>query len=194
MTVCAAFAGTRRIASGPIADVALAAKPVADRGESVLIFDDATAQPVEIDFRGSAADLRDRLARHVDAAPRQEPAPVALEAPRGPGRPKLGVVAREVTLLPRHWDWLARQPGGASVALRKLVEDARRASGDKDRVRGAREVAYRFMAAMAGDLTNFEEAARALFAGDGARFYPLVAAWPEDVRDHTVKLAVDGLA
>jgi hypothetical protein len=194
MTLCTAFTGTRRIASGPIADVALAAKPAVDRGESVLIFDDATAQPVEIDFRGSAADLRDRLARHVDAAPRQEPEPVALEAPRGPGRPKLGVVAREVTLLPRHWDWLARQPGGASVALRKLVEDARRASGDKDRVRGAREVAYRFMAAMAGNLPNFEEAARALFAGDGARFYPLVAAWPEDIRDHTVKLAVDGLA
>jgi hypothetical protein len=193
MTLCTAFTGTRRIASGPIVDVALAAKPAADRGESVLIFDDATAQPVEIDFRGSAADLRDRLARHVDATPHQEPEPVA-EAPRGPGRPKLGVVAREVTLLPRHWDWLARQPGGASVALRKLVEDARRASGDKDRVRGAREVAYRFMAAMAGNLPNFEEAARALFAGDGARFYPLVAAWPEDVRDHTVKLAVDGLA
>jgi uncharacterized protein len=194
MTLCTAFTGTRRIASGPIADVALAAKPVADRGESVLIFNDATAQPVEIDFRGSAADLRDRLARRVDAAPRQEPEPVALEAPRGPGRPKLGVVAREVTLLPRHWDWLARQPGGASVALRKLVEDARRASGDKDRVRGAREVAYRFMAAMAGNLPNFEEASRALFAGDGARFYPLVAAWPEGIRDHTVKLAVDGLA
>jgi hypothetical protein len=194
MTTCTAFTGTRRIASGPVVDVALATKPLADRGESILIFDDATAQPVEIDFRGSAADLRDRLARHVDAAPHQEPEPVALEAPRGPGRPKLGVVAREVTLLPRHWDWLARQPGGASVALRKLVEDARRASGDKDRVRVAREVAYRFMAAMAGDLPNFEEAARALFAGDGARFYPLVAAWPEDIRDHTVKLAVDGLA
>jgi hypothetical protein len=192
MTMCIAFAGTRRIASGPIADVALAAKPVADRGESVLIFDGATAQPIEIDFRGSPADLRERLAQRAEA-PLPQAQPVA-ETPRGPGRPKLGVVAREVTLLPRHWDWLARQPGGASVALRKLVEDARRASGDKDRVRGAREIAYRFMSAMAGNLPNFEEAARALFAGDGSRFYPLVAAWPQDVRDHTVKLAVDGLA
>ena len=191
MTTCTAFTGTRQIASGPIADVALAAKPVADRGESVLIFDDATAQPVEIDFRGSAADLRERLAQRGEAPLPQE-RPVA-EMPRGPGRPKLGVVAREVTLLPRHWDWLARQPGGASVALRKLVEEARRASGDKDRVRRARAGAYRFMSAMAGDLPHFEEAARALFAGDGARFYPLVAAWPEDIRDHTVKLAVDGL-
>jgi hypothetical protein len=191
MTLCTAFTGTRRIASGPIADVALAAKPVADRGESVLIFDDATAQTIEIDFRGSAADVSARLAQRVDlrAAPTQE-----AETPRGPGRPKLGVVAREVTLLPRHWDWLASQPGGASVALRKLVEHARRASGDKDRVRIAREVAYRFMSAMAGDLRNLEEASRALFAGDAARFYSLVAAWPEDIRDHTVRLAADGLA
>jgi hypothetical protein len=188
---CTAFSGTRRIASGAVADVALAAKAVVDRGENVLIFDDATAATIEIDFRGSAADVRARLAQRTDlaAAPSKE-----TEAPRGPGRPKLGVVAREVTLLPRHWDWLARQPGGASVALRKLVEHARRASGDKDRVRIGRETAYRFMAAMAGELRNLEEASRALFAGDGARFYSLVAAWPEDIRDHTVKLAVDGLS
>ncbi|MGZ5840987.1 MAG: DUF2239 family protein [Xanthobacteraceae bacterium] len=191
MTTCTAFTGTRRIASGPIADVALAAKPAADRGESVLIFDDATAQTIEIDFRGNAADVSTRLAQRADlsAAPVQE-----AEAPRGPGRPKLGVVAREVTLLPRHWDWLASQPGGASVALRKLVEHARRANGDQDRVRIAREVAYRFMSAMVGDLRNLEEASRALFAGDAARFYSLVAAWPEDIRDHAVKLAADGLA
>jgi len=191
MTLCTAFTGPRRIASGPIADVALAAKPASDRGESVLVFDDATAQTIEIDFRGSAADVSARLAQRTElrAAPTQE-----AEAPRGPGRPKLCVVAREVTLLPRHWDWLASQPGGASVALRKLVEHARRANGDKDRVRIAREVAYRFMSAMAGDLRNLEEASRALFAGDAARFYSLVAAWPEDIRDHTIKLAADGLA
>jgi hypothetical protein len=187
---CTAFTGMRRIASGPVVDVAVAAKPAVDRGESVLIFDDATAETIEIDFRGSAADVRDRLARRTDIHPAP---PKQVEAPRGPGRPKLGVVAREVTLLPRHWDWLAGQPGGASVALRKLVEHARRASGDKDRVRVARETAYRFMSAMAGDLQNVEEASRALFAGDGARFYSLVAAWPEDIRDHTVRLAADGL-
>src|SRR5207249_5278632 len=147
MTLYTACCGTRRSASGPVADVALAAKRVADRGDNVLIFDDATAQTIEIDFRGSAADVSARLAQRAElrAAPAQE-----AEAPRGPGRPKLGVVAREVTLLPRHWDWLASQPGGASVALRKLVEHARRANGDKDRVRIAREVAYRFMSAMAG--------------------------------------------
>ena len=120
------------------------------------------------------------------------PTPVVEEPeaePRGRGRPKLGVVAREVTLLPRHWDWLNSQPGGASVALRKLVEEARRASGDRDRIRAAQESAYHFMSAMAGNLPGFEEAARALFAYDRRGFGDLIAAWPEDVRDHVIKLA-----
>jgi hypothetical protein len=98
-------------------------------------------------------------------------------------------VAREVTLLPRHWEWLSAQPGGASVALRKLVEQARRASGDKDRSRAARDAAYHFMSAMAGNLPGFEEAARALFADDRRRFVGLIAAWPADIRDHAIKLA-----
>jgi hypothetical protein len=109
--------------------------------------------------------------------------------PRGRGRPKLGVVAREVTLLPRHWDWLGAQPGGASVALRKLVEEARRASGDRDRSRAARDAAYHFMAVMAGNLARFEEASRALFADDRRRFVELIAGWPGDIRDHIVWLA-----
>jgi hypothetical protein len=109
---------------------------------------------------------------------------------RIPGRPpRLGVVAREVTLLPRHWEWLGAQPGGASVALRKLVEEARRSSGDRDRSRAAREAAYHFMSTMAGNLPGFEEASRALFADDRRRFGDLVAGWPGDIRDHTVKLA-----
>ena len=128
---CTAFADQRRIAiRHRSSDVALRAKAAADRGATVFIFDDATAQPIEIDFRGSAADLRRRLAQRGTADDPRVP-----ETPRGPGRPKLGVVAREVTLLPRHWEWLNRQPGGASVALRKLVEEARRQNGDKDRVR-----------------------------------------------------------
>jgi hypothetical protein len=185
---CTVFAGERRIASGALSDVATKAKGAVDRGESVFIFDDVTAQPIEVDFRGSAADVRKRLAQPVAAAP---PAPAA-GTPRGPGRPKLGVVAREVTLLPRHWDWLNAQPGGASVALRKLVEDARRQNGGKDRARRAREVAYRFMSAMAGNRPGFEEAARALFAGDRARFDMQAAAWPADIRTHAAELAAEG--
>ena len=110
-------------------------------------------------------------------------------APRGPGRPKLGVVAREITLLPRHWEWLARQPGGASVALRKLVDEARRANKDKDRVRQAQETAYRFIAAIGENKPHYEEVARALFAGDAGRFETWTTSWPADVRDHARALA-----
>src|SRR5947208_1356730 len=141
-----------------------------DKWVQVLIFDDVTSDLIEVDLRRTAADVLQRIGEPSLPANNESTEPEKHEA-RHPGRPKLGVVAREVTLLPRHWDWLASQPGGASVALRKLVEHARRANGDKDRVRIAREVAYRFMSAMAGDLRNLEEASRALFAGDATRFY-----------------------
>lgn len=175
---CTAFVGFQRIASGELAHVAVKTKEVIDRGEQapILIFDDVTSEPVEIDFRGTVDDVSRTLV---------PPEP----APRGPGRPRLGVVAREVTLLPRHWDWLNTQPGGASVALRKLVEEARHANEHKDRVRDSQKAAYQFMSAIAGNLPGFEEATRALFAGSGQRFSGLVAHWPTDVRDHARKLA-----
>ena len=100
---------------------------------------------------------------------------------------------REVTLLPRHWEYLNRQPGGASVALRKLVEEARRANEQTDRVRAAKESAYRFMSAMAGNEPGFEEATRALFSGDQRKFDIMVGAWPPAVRDHARKLATGAL-
>jgi hypothetical protein len=184
---CTAFLGTRRIASGDLAEVALKSKQATDRDKwaPLVIFDDVTSQVIEVDFRGTQKDVLRRIA---------EASPASVEAPpeattRGPGRPKLGVVAREVTLLPRHWDWLASQPGGASVALRKLVEHALRANEGKDRRRRAQEAAYRFLSAMAGNEPGFEEAARALFAGKQARFDEIVEPWPIDVRDHARKLA-----
>lgn len=185
---CTAFEGTQCVASGELAQVALKAKGVVDGGKQVLIFDDITSEAIEVDFRGTAADVLSRLARsesqETEAAPGYE-----ADAPRGPGRPKLGVVAREVTLLPRHWDWLNAQPGGASVALRKLVETARRANEGKDRVRQAQEATYRFMSAMAGNQPGFEEATRALFANDEGRFDQLTEPWPIDIRSHARKLA-----
>lgn len=181
-----AFEGQRRLASGPITEVALAIKgatrPVAS---PIAIFSDATGRPIDLDLRGSNAEV---LARLTAMTPAVVEEPVSSE-PRGRGRPKLGVVAREVTLLPRHWEWLSAQPGGASVALRKLVEEARKTSGDRDRHRAARDAAYHFMSAMAGNLENFEEASRALFADDRRRFVSLIAPWPADIRDHVVKLA-----
>ena len=215
--LCTAFEGSRCIAQGPFNDVALIAKAAIDRWAGsdtpppVLIFNDATSEVIDLDWRGSVREFHARLAlltqppkgeagsaqtspsdalalahagSNTDAAPGPETA-------RGPGRPRLGVVAREITLLPRHWEWLASQPGGASVALRKLVETARRSSEIKDRVREASAVGYRFMSTMAGHEPGFEEASRALFAGDQARFEAQIATWPVDVQSHLKKLLAE---
>jgi hypothetical protein len=181
-----AFDGDRKIAAGDLPEVARAAKHSLDRHKeaSVLIFDGVSSNAVDLDFRGSVDDVLARLP--VDDKIANESAPPAS---RGPGRPRLGVVAREITLLPRHWEWLAVQPGGASVAIRKLVDDARRGGEDGNRIRHGQDAAYRFMSAMAGNLPHFEEAIRALFAPNPQRFKELIAGWPADVRDHAAHLA-----
>ena len=186
-----AFEGSRRIASGDLLDVALKTKQVVDRGGKgfVLIFNDTTSESIEVDFRGTADDVRKRLSRKAGDTRQATQVEAVAPEPRGPGRPKLGVVAREVTLLPRHWEWLGAQPGGASVALRKLVEEARRTYAGKDRLRRAQEAAYRFLSAMAGNEAGFEEATRALFAGKRERFEEMSESWPVDVREHARKLA-----
>jgi hypothetical protein len=176
-----AFDGHRRIVAGPLEAVAQAL--AAHTGLTpILIFDDATGGQIELDLRHGAP--------HAVAEYRARSAAPARPSPRpGRGRPKLGVVAREVTLLPRHWDWLATQPGGASGALRRLVEDARRAGEAPDRARRSQEAAYRVMSAVAGDLPGFEEASRALFAGDLGRLGALTGGWPADVREVVLRLA-----
>lgn len=178
------FAGGRRLAAGALADAALAASRALadDRSASVLVFDAATGEVVDLDLRGAEADI---AARYGPADP-----PAARR-----GRPRLGVTAREVTLLPRHWEWLAGQPGGASVALRKLVEAARKADAEAGATRVRVEAAYRFMSAVAGDLPAFEDAARALFAHDHDRLRQDMQAWPPDIRDQVLRyLGVDGEA
>jgi hypothetical protein len=197
-----AFRGDRRIASGPLHTVALAVKRAIKGGAAtnILIFDDATGRQVDVDIRGSDKAVVQRLAprtaaRHAELAGSGRPPSdspdtnAAVDSPRARGRPKLGVVAREVTLLPRHWEWLATQPGGASVALRKLVEEARRTHAESDKRRKEQESAYHFMSAIAGNRSGFEEATRALFANDHQRFLECIAAWPGDVREHAIKLA-----
>jgi hypothetical protein len=183
-----AFDGDRCIAAGDLREVARSARQALGRQPqaSILIFDRQTSALVDVDFRGSVDDVLARIPA-AEAPAADEAAAVA--APRGPGRPKLGVVAREITLLPRHWDWLAQQKGGASVVIRRLVDDARRNGEDGNRIRLAQEAAYRFMSSMAGNRPHFEEAIRALFANDAPRFEKLIAEWPADVRDHAARLA-----
>ncbi|MBV7482554.1 DUF2239 family protein [Bordetella sp. BOR01] len=197
LSVCTAFDGHRRIASGALPAVAHAVRLAlqANAAGPVLIYSDTTGQLVDIDLR---ADRTVGAGNVGDADVTGSPPPLPAVAPlpadsppeaRGRGRPRLGVVSREVTLLPRHWEWLAAQPGGASVALRKLVEEARRTRQEDDQLRQRQEAAYRFMSSIAGDLAGFEEASRALFAQDQMRFAQHVAAWPSDVREHATKLA-----
>lgn len=172
------FSGARRLASGPLEDVAVAAVRAGDRSGPLLAFSDATGSQVDLDLRGDEAQVRARY--------RAEPQPAA---PRGRGRPRLGVVAREVTLLPDQWDWLASQPGGASVVLRRLVQEARRAGSARERLRRAQERSYKVMVAIAGDRAGFEEAARALFAADLEAFRGHTGRWPADIREHLLRLA-----
>ena len=179
---CTAFDHQRLLASGPLAEVVRAAKQALDAGADgpLLIFDDRSSRQIEVDFRGTLDEVLARLPQAAAA-----PAPTS----RGPGRPKLGVVPREVTLLPRHWDWLAAQPGGASAVMRRLVEQALRGNGAHERARQAVESVDRFMQVMAGNLAGYEETSRAFYRGEHERFAALTAAWPPDVRTHLLRLA-----
>src|SRR5262245_35394061 len=114
-----AFSGHRRVASGPVGLVAMAVQELLDcRPEvAILAFDDATGAVVDLDLHGSLAEVASRFdaATRDSSWPGGDALPERAEANgtgKGRGRPKLGVIAREVTLLPRHWDWLATQPGG----------------------------------------------------------------------------------
>lgn len=170
------FVGTRMAVSGDRSAVAGRLRELATQAPEgqLLVFDDVTGRQVDLDLRegGVAAEGESGQPEH-----------------RGPGRPRLGVVGREVTLLPRHWEWLNAQPGGASVALRKLVDQARKDSAGSDRIRQSQEAAFRFMTAMAGNESGFEDACRALYARDGQSFESRVANWPEDVSVYARRLA-----
>ena len=192
------FDGFHRIESGSLLRNGLAVKRALGRGAKgpVLTFDNRTGLTIEFDTRGSEKELAARLSRDEKAQKERIEEPdesvastSAADEPRARGRPRLGVIAREVTLLPRHWAWLATQPGGASVALRKLVEEARKSRAEFDRARIAQERAYHFMLAVAGNLPGYEEATRALFANDQRKFRSVVKGWPTDVRDHAIFLA-----
>lgn len=180
-TTYTAFAGTKRIAAGDLRTVLVECKRRVDADDdaALLVFDDATGRQADFNFHGTVDEM---LERELPATPRT-----------GPGRPKLGVVSREVSLLPRHWEWLEEQPSGISGALRRLVEEAMKRAPDQARARRATDAAAHFMTTMAGNLPGFEEALRALYRKEGARFTELVRKWPRDIREHVEKLAADAM-
>lgn len=184
-----AFDGATKISQGTPNQVAEQVKAYVDANplSKVLAFDANTSQQLDMDAPGSLVAALYSLPVEKPIA---ESDSSSKETPtKSVGRPKLGVTAKEVTLLPRHWEWLSTQPGGASVALRKLVEQAQRTNKDIDRMRVARDAAYKFMNAMAGNESGFEEATRALFAGDLQKLRNLTDAWPKDIREHSLLLA-----
>lgn len=195
-----AFEGSRRLLSGPLIEVALAVKTAVEKGSAnrFLVFDDVTGRVIDLDLRGTKADIIERLSRPPqtivgryapDRTKLSEHEKRDASEPRGRGRPKLGVVAREVTLLPRQWEWLATQSGGASATLRRLVDEAKRNGIPREQRRAAQEAAYQFMLAIAGDLPGYEEATRALFADSQSRLARWIGDWPKDVRAHVLRLA-----
>lgn len=171
-----AFANNRQIANGPRLLVLTAVKQYLDSNEErVLIFENDSGRQVDFDFSGSLDDVLERER--------------ASSARSRPGRPKLGVVGREVSLLPRHWEWLEEQPNGISAAIRRLVDEARKREPGTQRARRLRNAISRFMWSIAGDLPNYEEAARSLHAEDDARLAELMSVWPGDIRNHVLRLA-----
>jgi hypothetical protein len=167
-----AFVGQRLISSGVFDTMIAAVKAAFDQDSSTLflIFEDQTGRQVDFDLRGTLEQVK---ARAFPATPKA-----------GPGRPKLGVTSREISLLPRHWEWLERQPNGASAALRRLIDDARRQGPDELKARETREALVRIMSAMAGNEPGYESACRALYAGDRAEFDELIRIWPEDIQKY----------
>lgn len=181
-----AFSNDRCIARGSLREVALATRRVLDTGDTtaIVVLHARTAQVVDLDLRGPD----DAISARVDAMETATTRPGAAEqssarAP-GPGRPRLGVISREVSLLPRHWDWLATQRGGASAALRRLVDEARQKSGTRDSHRAAQEAVDRYLRVLAGDRGNYEEVLRAFYAGRDEDLFRLAAGWPADIRSH----------
>jgi len=193
---CTVFLDTKRVATGSLQQVITSVKAALDDREQLqlLIFDDGTGKPIDVDWRGKTEEVLARLDEPLgsssDTADTVDTA-TSEASPRRAGRPKLGVVSGEVTLLPRHWEWLKSQPGGASVTLRKLIDEARRAGGAQSKVRASQEATYCFMTAMAGDFPRYEEALRLLYAGDSERFYDSIAEWAPDITSYIQQLAVE---
>ncbi|GAB1256888.1 DUF2239 family protein [Aurantivibrio plasticivorans] len=178
--LCSAFLNDHCLASGRLLDVAQRVKSLlGDDAITATIIENQTSEVIEVDFRGSIDHLAEQF-----AFAKKPDTPQAMPTKGKRGRPKLGVVAKEVTLLPKHWEWLQKQPGGASATLRKLVMSAQRSTEQEDTQRAAQTAAYKFMTIFASSQSEYEEALRALYAGDSEQFERLIEAWPSDIKHH----------
>jgi len=183
---CVAFAGDRCLAFGDLAQVASEVKAAMLRGESesIIILDGRTSEPIELDFRGTIKEMLARIPKMAAGSGRLATA----QTKRAPGRPRLGVISREVTLLPGQWEWLDQQPGGASGTLRRLVFAARKSDSNEAEARVAQEAVYRFMTTMAGNLPGFEEALRAFYRKNWELLEEFTRPWPSGIRIHLQRL------
>jgi uncharacterized protein len=187
-----AFEGDKLLCRGLLGQVVLNVKRKIEKSPdgTFLIFSDATGKTMDFNLQGSESEVLKRLQVFVSSSAGENSSGLGT----GPGRPKLGVISREVSLLPRHWEWLANQSGGASATLRKLVEEARKKISSGSDVKRAQERTYKFMSVVAGNLPGFEEALRALYRKEKKSFMAQVHTWPRDVRDHAVELAKPAFA
>ena len=179
-----AFEGLKILAQGDLSEVVLKVKRKLGKeanNNDILIFSDSTGRSMDFNFQGNESDVLKRLEVFTQER--------SSKTESGPGRPKLGVISREVSLLPRHWEWLANQPMGASAALRQLVEEGIKKSSGGSELKAAQERTYKFMSALAGDLPGYEEALRALYKKDKAVFSDCIQHWPADIKMHTQHLA-----
>lgn len=181
-----AFDGHKLLTQGPLEDVVLKLKRhlKSNPNSSPLVFSDSSGKQMDFDMHGTEKEVLQKLHiyRGTDGAPTLN---------QGPGRPKLGVVAREISLLPRHWEWLSTQSGGASATLRRLVDETKKTSFGKDLVKQAQERTYKYMSAIAGDLPNYEEALRALYKKDKALFKTQISDWPSDIKEYAKTLSIE---
>lgn len=179
-----AFEDHKILSKGSLEDVVLKVKKRFEKSPAsqIVIYSDATGKSMDFNFHGSEKEVLKRL--EVYTTPES-----ATAVSSGPGRPKLGVISREVSLLPKHWEWLATQSGGASNTLRKLVEESMKKTSGVNTVKTAQERTYKFMSVEAGDLENYEEALRALYRKDKERFSSEIKTWPRDVQKHIIELS-----
>lgn len=180
-TTFTAFDAHSLIAYGDLAEVVLKIKGSIGKASisTILIFSDITGKTIDFNFHGSKQEILKRLEVYTSVQD--------AEPSSGPGRPKLGVVSREVSLLPRHWEWLATQRGGASATIRTLIEDTMKKASAGQSAKQIQDRVYQIMSVLAGDLSDYEEALRAMYKKDKKSFLGYIEGWPKDVQNYLVK-------